>query len=279
MSNEPAPAAKVCRVCKQDCSNRPRQRDKEGRYTCQDCLDKLAKAKGGAKPGVEQPALDPGLAAALAGVDQAAMTPCSNCGILLKPDAVLCTACGFDISKGRATRTRVQELSSRERSAVEKTPKARSGVNISFEPSHMYTLSALGFAGLAFWAYSDFGVVPVMYAALGVMYYATLITMIVGAFKDDDGGWAILGLVSLVFPISYLAILYYIFGRSDRGMVKAMTLAFVTGLILFMFVLMGHMNDLKDAPPGKNTPATRTEEEEPDQGGDKPEVIKFPGGA
>jgi hypothetical protein len=279
VSNETAPAAKVCQVCKQDCSARPRQKDAQGRYTCKECLDKAAARRASPKAQSAAPEVDPGLAAALAGVDQAAMTPCSNCGILLKPDAVLCTACGFDISKGRATRTRVQELSSRERGAVEKAPMARSGVNISFEPSHMYTLSALGFAGLAFWAYSDFGVVPVMYAALGVMYYATLITMIVGAFKDDDGGWAILGLVSLVFPISYLAILYYIFGRSDRGMVKAMTLAFVTGLILFMFVLMGHVNDLKDAPPGKNTPATRTQEEEPDEGADKPEVIKFPGGA
>ncbi len=107
MSNEPASAAKVCKVCKQDCSNRPRQRDKEGRYTCQDCLDKLAKAKGGSKPVGEQSALDPGLAAALKGVDQTAMTACPNCGVLLKPGAVLCTGCGYDLEKGRPLRTRL----------------------------------------------------------------------------------------------------------------------------------------------------------------------------
>ncbi|MGH7132421.1 MAG: hypothetical protein ACREJO_10800 [Phycisphaerales bacterium] len=41
----PAPSpAKVCVVCKQDCSNRPRNKDEQGRYTCQDCAKKLATA-------------------------------------------------------------------------------------------------------------------------------------------------------------------------------------------------------------------------------------------
>jgi hypothetical protein len=33
---------KVCVVCKQDCSKRPRIKDPQGRYTCQACADKLA---------------------------------------------------------------------------------------------------------------------------------------------------------------------------------------------------------------------------------------------
>jgi len=104
VSGEPVTHAKICRVCKQDCSTRPRQKDKDGSYTCQACLDKSGKGRA---PGSEQVAIDPGLAAALKGVDQAAMTACPNCGVLLKPSAVLCTGCGFDVEKGRALRTRV----------------------------------------------------------------------------------------------------------------------------------------------------------------------------
>lgn len=37
-----ASVAKVCVVCKQDCSKRPRIKDPQGRYTCQACADKLA---------------------------------------------------------------------------------------------------------------------------------------------------------------------------------------------------------------------------------------------
>lgn len=41
----PAPSpAKVCIVCRQDCSNRPRNKDEQGRYTCQDCAKKMATA-------------------------------------------------------------------------------------------------------------------------------------------------------------------------------------------------------------------------------------------
>lgn len=36
-----AVAAKVCVVCKQDCSKRPRIKDPQGRYTCQTCADKI----------------------------------------------------------------------------------------------------------------------------------------------------------------------------------------------------------------------------------------------
>jgi len=279
VSNEPTSAAKTCIVCHQDCSNRPRQKDGQGRYVCQDCLNKAAVKGAPAKMPAPDKGLDPGLAAALAGVDQGAMAPCPNCGILLKAEAVLCTSCGFDLGKGRATKTRVQNLSARERNAVEKTAKVRRSVNISVEPMHLFTLLVLGIGALAFWAYTDTEAMLFLGIAVGVTFYATMITMIVGAFKDDDSAWGIVGIVSLVFGLAYIGVLYYIFARSDRGMVKAMAYSTVIAFMLYMFVAFGHMSNAKDAP-GTPGPATNgSEVAEPDADAPPADTIRFPGGA
>ncbi len=262
MDNQATPAAKVCRVCNQDVSKKPRQKDAQGRYVCQECLDK-AKTRDGnagrAAASADANGVDPGLAAALAGVDQTAMSPCPGCGTLLKPDAALCTNCGFDLSKGKAIKTRVQELSARERSAVEKPVKERRriGVSITLEPGHVFTVLVLGMVGLAAYSYTDIHGTVLMGIATACMYYAALITMIVCAFKDEDGGWAILGILSLVFGVAYFGVLYYIFFRSDRGMVRALTFATFISFFLMGIVMFGHIDREMKNP----TPASEVEED------------------
>lgn len=155
--------AKICVVCKQDCSGRPRQKDDQGRYTCQSCLDKHAKsqpkapapAKGGAPagtaPAAKQSPGDPALAAALAGVDQTAMTPCPNCAVLQAPGAVVCTSCGFDFQREKPIRTRVENLSAKERNASG-DPSKGGMAGFKFQPKHLLVVLLLAAAAYAVWS-------------------------------------------------------------------------------------------------------------------------------
>lgn len=274
MSTEPASSTKVCIICHQDCSNRPRQKDGQGRYVCQDCLnkakqqgakEKMAAPAAKAPPRSEAP-IDPGLAAALADVDQGAMEPCPNCAVLLKPGAVLCTSCGFDIEKGKAVRTRVQELSARERKAAAAPEKQKrsAGAGFNVEPSTVLVLVLIAVVGVAAWAYSDPSVMLLMYIAGGIMFYATMITMIVGAFKDEDGVWGILGIVALVTGFTGILTLYYIFAKSDRAMVKILAIATIVTFGLLFIVAFSHAD--RAIREGKPPPAAGSVE--PDDTGE-----------
>ena len=57
--DQPAVSAKVCVLCKRDCSTRPRQKDAKGRYQCKDCIDKReAERRAAAEARPKSPADD-----------------------------------------------------------------------------------------------------------------------------------------------------------------------------------------------------------------------------
>lgn len=125
MSTAPA---KVCQICHQDCSKKPRVKDPQGRYSCEECVaqrqaeaallagadptpgvERRAAAKPAARPAPakaatvaegtpagfwDQPAAAPAPVAA-------AQTRCAQCGNGLTPGAVICTLCGFNAQSGR----------------------------------------------------------------------------------------------------------------------------------------------------------------------------------
>jgi hypothetical protein len=114
--------AKVCVVCKQDCSQKPRLKDPQGRYTCQACADALeARARLKVRPvPLEAPAPapvpaplpdEPDLGYALAEEVKAAgsiaqdTASCMGCGVLMAPGALICTRCGYDTRTGAPMKT------------------------------------------------------------------------------------------------------------------------------------------------------------------------------
>lgn len=110
MSETTPPSAKVCIICKQDCSKRPRTKDLQGRYTCKSCLEKQA-ASPKPKP-APKPAPAPVTAAdenfdVMAGlIDQSPMAnapACDGCGMPMTPGAVVCLACGYNGKTGKRT--------------------------------------------------------------------------------------------------------------------------------------------------------------------------------
>lgn len=123
--------SKICEVCKQDVSSKPRVKDAQGRYLCKECAQKLA-AKKTAKAG------EPGTGArgrpGSAGATGAAIgtlgddfwkssmqpgqgaTMCPGCSNILAGGSVLCTRCGFDLVKGKVLKTQILKATK------EKTP-------------------------------------------------------------------------------------------------------------------------------------------------------------
>lgn len=108
--------AKICVVCKQDCSKKPRTKDSAGHYTCAECAKK---ASAPAKTSAPKPAARPAAAAVggdddaimgalLADVSVASANRCENCGTAMEKDALLCVRCGFDSRTGRVHSVSVQ---------------------------------------------------------------------------------------------------------------------------------------------------------------------------
>lgn len=109
MSTAPA-AGKICTICGQDCSSKPRTKDPQGRYTCKACLD-AAQGKKAAKPAPRaadpEPDSDAAMMAALLASSPAPdiTEACPACGSALAAGAVLCTICGYNKQTGKSGKT------------------------------------------------------------------------------------------------------------------------------------------------------------------------------
>jgi len=121
MSTPEQPKQKTCRICGEDCSNRPRIKDRAGNYYCRDCYEKAKRKKKAAgipkkaaprarprrqpRPPAHEDGLD--LLAELAEQESSAptverpCTPCESCGAPIPEGVKLCARCGYDRAKGR----------------------------------------------------------------------------------------------------------------------------------------------------------------------------------
>src|SRR5262249_46345351 len=106
-------APKICHLCGQDCADRPRSKDRKGRYICQPCMD-AAMARQRAAEFRQMVAEAPLPPAHLADPDPESSTPldlapepvhaagpCPKCRAELPQGAVICTNCGFSRDVGR----------------------------------------------------------------------------------------------------------------------------------------------------------------------------------
>jgi hypothetical protein len=117
MPDRSASGAKICVVCRKDCSTRPRTKDPQGRYTCRACFDAIQEQQRAAAIAPEGElhlndlaSLAQAEAAATAAIPSA-RSACGGCGRPLLPDAAICTACGYNLHSGQTVGTRVKEVS------------------------------------------------------------------------------------------------------------------------------------------------------------------------
>lgn len=240
----PAPAGtKTCLICGEDCSNRPRVKDPQGRYTCKACLEKAKAAKEGAPPrktSAPAPAAmtdDAGVLSKL--IDDSLKQqgpPCTSCGSPMSADQVICVRCGFNKASGKAARTQV--LAAPKERIARAGPKVR--LNIHFSPGALFfILVALFGAGtIGALAMESKEAAMGLLVAFGIYSTVMQIVTIVGAFKDGDSGWGIIGIISFLFGCLYLAVIYYILAVSDRAYTRAMFFAWLVTLLLTLVVMV-----------------------------------------
>lgn len=258
------PEGKVCMICAQDCTDRPRIKNSKGQYACRACVAKTQKA-----PAAKSPAATPsrsseqrGSASRSAGSAAAPVTgvaameewmsqstrgqialgkveqpKCAQCQHPMMPGEVICMGCGMNTQSGKKVRTRIQK--------AEKTSSGGGGgVSISAaSPSTLAAISLLAAVGLiaATALAGELGVLFVLVAVVWAVIAGIL--MIVAAFQDGDKVWGIIGLCQFVPFIGQFASLPFAFyyctvGSTRTGRKISYWMSFITvfGCLVALFM-------------------------------------------
>ncbi|HZW11114.1 MAG TPA: hypothetical protein VFF69_14525 [Phycisphaerales bacterium] len=104
---------KACASCGVDVVNAPRVKDKQGRYLCRPCVEKLqaARPRADQAPAVPQRMGEGDLMASLIKSSKVVNAePCSQCGSPLVDGAVVCVQCGYHRLAGKVIRTQVARV-------------------------------------------------------------------------------------------------------------------------------------------------------------------------
>ncbi|MHC4446671.1 MAG: hypothetical protein ACYSXF_02535, partial [Planctomycetota bacterium] len=101
-----APPHKICGLCGEDCSGRPRIKDPKGRYYCKTCYEEALQRQKAAEErtpvGAAEEIMDlPGGPDELVAPPPVAQSHCSGCGWSVATDAIICTNCGYDRRTGQ----------------------------------------------------------------------------------------------------------------------------------------------------------------------------------
>lgn len=160
MAEAQSTGQKTCTVCGIDVSGKPRVKDAQGRYMCQDCFNKARAARGAqtapkvaaaaTKPSTPAPddsdnsfLLDMGKKGS---VSEKGVVPCPECGRALEEGTVVCVGCGYNSKTGKRLQVKVLKPE------VDKTSGAKvtsPGSSLASNP-HVIAVSTLtGFAAFA----------------------------------------------------------------------------------------------------------------------------------
>lgn len=215
-----------------------------------------------ARPAVAKPAGgDDALLSNLIDSATAKLGPsCEQCQSPMERGAILCARCGFNRNLGRAIKTRVMKAEK------DKTPRASRGLGISLDvnPWVVFLGFTLVFVGLYLFAREEPVMVGVLYGAAALTFSIGYIYAIYGAFRDGDGTWGLIGIISFFFGFGTILMLYYVYVNSERAMSKIMMTSGFLGVVmsaLAMFTLVDTGKLDNDAnvidPSAMTAPASR----------------------
>ncbi len=241
-------ATKICIVCGEDCAQRERVKDRQGRYICQACYEK-AKAKRAASPRrakeaaspkkTDQPAsghsFDMDALTELARQESSApaledqTTVCSNCRASLERGAFLCMACGYN-----SRIHQVVNLSAVRGLSRAKMKRATQGGTSMEMPEF---LSAPWIAGLAPMlvlgalfavAMGSSSVVP-LFAGVTMLFVCVVnLIVLVQAFRES----VLTGLLTFFVPFY---VIYFVYAVNDNAHLKwAYGAAFIALPMIFV---------------------------------------------
>ena len=222
MSDQGAPG-KVCINCNRDCSNRPRVKDRAGRYVCRECLNQM-KATGqtlpppprAARPAAAPPtSAEPDVLAAL--VDDAVSRQpesCPHCGVPAQSGAVLCVHCGYNRETGKSIHTRVEKPKKEKGEKSERRfggggGGSDTGAVVAGAVSFVVLAAVFGFAFTSQEAAAGYLLLQ------GLFGLVVSITVLVFAFMEDVAT----GFLTLCVPFY---ILYFVYGKCESAYVKVL---------------------------------------------------------
>jgi hypothetical protein len=254
------PPAKACSICGIDVTTKPRVKDGQGRYACQDCFDRAKQAKGVATPppivgaiaAVQPPKTSAKAAADLEndnafllnlnavgsdGVASDKMKPCPSCNRWMKHNDVLCTGCGFNLETNRRTSVKVVKT---------KAVKQKSGPSFSI-PEWVAPVVFLAVVGGLF----ALGTVePIGFAFGFIVVWLTLVVchlwIAIEAGRDSVGK----GL--LVFFVPFVDIYYALTDLENRSLRAVFLCCYAIGVFLNIAMSTG-MIDLKINDPNASS--------------------------
>ncbi len=224
---------KICIVCGEDCSSKPRTKDARGRYYCTPCYQRAAKPRksstasvgagaSGLLPPESSDDLD-WLKDALPAGSGGGGLPCPGCGAPLDSGAVLCMSCGYNMQTGSTLQVKTYAAPKERR-----VPSFASGALMH---------PAMGFiAALA--TYGIFAAVAVSSGEGGMLAFAgwhgiysliIAIVVLVAAFRESIAQ----GFLTLCVPFY---VLYFVFAVADSSWVRWLYGANLLGVVIFIGV-------------------------------------------
>ncbi len=218
----PDAPVKPCAVCGGECEGKPRLKDPHGRYMHRKCAEAKVAAERGTKKAPSGRKANPYQVAPAGGVMDvlvddalaAAPEPCPNCGKPCPKDAVLCVKCGFNLSTGKASKTRILK--------PEKEKTEGGGISMPSDIGPFTTLG-IGFGAtvvLSLMAFFGHGAEWVGVIGVGVWTLISQWASIAAAFEDDDTLWGWVGISQLFTGLSWIPFAFYynIFGSTRTAL-------------------------------------------------------------
>lgn len=234
----PESPAKICVVCGEDCSQRQRVRDAQGKYTCKDCVEKRAAAK----PAAAAPRTAPAeVDAAMAGFD---FEPCPGCGAPLAGKANICMSCGYNKTTGKQIKTKVVAAPKGPSISMPKISLGGGGGGSPGIPWDMvFNVVVLITVGLAAWAIaSPAGFVPLA-LFLTALYFVWWIGSIVVPFTEGNRGWGIVNILAGCVPFVALATIYYTFIATETPWLRRASIAVLIAWVGLGASFVAHGDD------------------------------------
>lgn len=242
---------KVCLICKQDCTGRPRTKDDKGRYICQECIDKYGPEKVAriiADTDAFTKPFDDGIDLAAAAAAEAKTTPaeltpdqsCPKCANFMQSSARICMHCGFDRQEKRVIRTKVQKAKADpgEKVSVGEASKA-AVVWGSIVLSVIMVASGL----VAFVVPEAIIITAVIMVPISL---ALNLFVIICQFRDGDSVYGWISVIGIFVGILWLATLYWIFAVNHRSWLKWMVLAQVLALVFYFIAIVNMPQEKRD---------------------------------
>jgi hypothetical protein len=239
---------KICIVCGEDCSGKPRTKDLKGNYTCRACFDsakaraEVARPRAAVAPAAragagafEAAPDDNAVLAALLHGESAGGEACPSCGVVLPVGGEVCLHCGYSTARGKQMKT-VAVRAPRERRA---SPATGALTALLASPMFIFFGLTTFFVGTFFLGMNSEPVMLLFLVAVLIASLVTLVYEVVAAFSDGDKGWGICAVCQIIPCLGVacsLAMLYYVFAVSGRGRLKALLGAVLIGGVLFGIV-------------------------------------------